>query len=99
MTYQTLEATPFAGAMGAEISGVDLSQPLDNQAFNDVHQALLDHQVIVFRDQDLTPQQQLTFAKRFGGIHQHPYISGLPECPEVMPIVKDPEDKIGRAHV
>ena len=92
MTYQTLEAAPFAGAMGAEISGVDLSHPLDNQAFSDVHQALLDHQVIVFRDQDLTPQQQLAFAKRFGGIHQHPYISGLPECPEVMPIVKDPGD-------
>ena len=92
MTYQTLEATPFAGALGAEISGPDLSQSLDNQAFNDVHQALIDHQVIVFRDQRLTPKQQLAFAKRFGDIHQHPYISGLPNCPEVMPIVKDLTD-------
>ena len=78
MNYQTLKAKPFSGALGAEITGVDLSLPLENHTFNDVHKALLDHQVIIFRDQKLTPKQQLTFAKRFGGIHQHPYISGLP---------------------
>ena len=92
MPYQTLKAKPIAGAMGAELTGVDLSQPLDNQAFNDVHQALLDHQVIIFRDQALTPRQQLAFAQRFGGIHLHPYIKGLAECPEVMPIIKEETD-------
>lgn len=92
MTYQTIAAHPISGALGAEIEGADLSQPLNNQAFNDIHQALLDHQVIVFRDQKLTPQQQLAFAKRFGGIHHHPYISGLEDCPEVMPIIKEADD-------
>ncbi len=92
MSYEAIEVSPFSGAMGAEIGGVDLSKPLDNQLFDEIHQALLDNLVIVFRDQTLTPEQQLSFARRFGGIHLHPYVKGLEECPEVMPIVKEKED-------
>ena len=72
--YDTLEAVPFGGALGAEIKGVDLSKPMKKEVFADVHQAWLDHQVITFRDQDLTPEQQIRFARKWGAIHRHPFM-------------------------
>jgi len=80
--------------MGAEIFGVDLSQDLDNETFGEIYQALLNHGAIFFRDQDITPAQQVAFARRFGDIHLHPHIRGLPEQPEVFPIIKDVDDKV-----
>src|SRR5262245_48629946 len=62
----TLAVQPVAGALGAEIAGVDLSRPLDDDTFDEVHGALLDHHVIFFRDQELIPDQQIAFARRFG---------------------------------
>jgi len=82
------EAVPLSGSIGAEIKGVDLAQ-LDDVGFADIHRALLDHGVIFFRDQNLTPAQQLAFAVRWGDIHQHPYLDGLPDCPEIIEIVKE----------
>jgi len=98
----TLEATPVAGALGAEISSVDLSQDLNKETFDAIHQALLDHCVIFFRGQHISPEQQLSFAKRFGGIHFHPYMQGLPEHPEIFEILKtetDPHNFGGVWHV
>lgn len=92
MGYQTIDVRPIAGALGAEIDGVDLSQPLDERTFDAVHRALLDHLVIFFRDQTLTPREQLVFARRFGGIHLHPFVKGLPDCPEIMPVIKEAGD-------
>ena len=54
---QKIDVTPLSGACGAVITGVDLSEPLGNETFAAIHQALLDHQVIFFRDQNLTPDQ------------------------------------------
>jgi taurine dioxygenase len=102
MTVQDIQATPVAGALGAEISGVDLSQDLDNESFDAIHQALLDHCVIFFKDQDISPEQQLTFAKRFGGIHHHPYMQGMPDHPDIFEILKtetDPHNFGGVWHV
>ena len=59
MTYQTLGVKPISGALGAIVEGVDLSRELDNATANDLHQALLDHCVIFFRDQHLTPERHL----------------------------------------
>lgn len=88
-----VEVKPIAGALGAEIAGVDLSAELDNETFDAIHQALLDHCVIFFRDQKIRPEQQLTFARRFGDIHLHPYVAGLPDLPEVLEIYKAPDEK------
>ena len=85
---QTLDIRPIAGALGAEISGVDLSQPLSDATIKDIRQALLDHLVIFFRDQDITPDQQLAFAKRFGETVQYPLVKGLEGYPEIMTVVK-----------
>ena len=62
----TLDITPVAGALGAEISGVSLADDLSNAQFDEIHQAFLDHHVIFFRDQHgLTPEAQKRFARRF----------------------------------
>ena len=87
----TLEAIPLSGAMGAEIRGADL-RDVDNATFAEIHKILLDHGMIFFRDQDITPTQQLIFAKRWGEPHFHPYMPGLPDHPEIIEIVKNPED-------
>ena len=92
MGSNSFDVQPIAGALGAEIHGLDLSEPLDDATFERVHQALLDHCVIFFRDQGITPDEQLAFAKRWGDVHFHPHIKGLPERPEIFEIVKDKDD-------
>jgi taurine dioxygenase len=91
MTYRHIEATPISGALGALITGADLSQ-LNDDVFQDIHQAFLDYQVIFFRDQDITPEQQIDFARRFGEIHHHPYMKGMDEYPDILEILKEPGD-------
>src|ERR1700749_3215464 len=59
MSYRTFDVRRIAGALGAEVSGVDLGEPLDDAVIAEIRQALLDHQVIFFRDQHLTPGQHL----------------------------------------
>jgi taurine dioxygenase len=83
-----------AGALGAEITGVDLSKELPDATIAAIRQALLDHQVIFFRDQDLTPGQQVAFGRRFGPLNIHPYVAGMADHPEVMEVIKEPEDRI-----
>jgi taurine dioxygenase len=74
--------------IGAEIEGVDLSLPLDDQQFQQIHQALLEHLVIFFRDQDLSPDQHKALGRRFGRLHIHPAPMGLLEGHPEMIVVK-----------
>ena len=87
----SLEAIPLSGAMGAEVRGADLRR-VDDETFAAIHGILLDHGMIYFRDQDITPAQQLDLARRWGEPHFHPYMPGLPDHPEIIEIVKNPED-------
>ena len=64
MNYNTISARRIAGALGAEIAGVDLSRPLSDEVIGEIRRALLDHQVIFFHDQHLTPEQHLASAAR-----------------------------------
>jgi len=89
-----LKIQRVAGALGAEISGVDLSETLPDATIAAIRQALLDHQVIFFRDQALTPERQVAFGARFGPLNIHPYVAGMAGHPEVMEVVKEPEDRI-----
>jgi len=92
MTYRQISARRIAGALGADIGGVDLSRDIDDALFGEIRQALLDHGVIFLHDQEIAPAQQLAFAKRFGAIHLHPHVEGLSEFPEIMEIVKNKDD-------
>jgi taurine dioxygenase len=64
----TLLVRPLTAAIGAEVEGVDLGQPLDDATFEQIHDALLEHLVLFFRDQDITPEAQLAFGERFGPV-------------------------------
>ena len=72
MTYQTIDVRKSTPRTGAEIFGVDLSRPLGNQQFQEVHDALMEHLVVFFRDQKLSVEQHKDFARRFGRLHMHP---------------------------
>ena len=82
----------LSGALGAEISGVDLKDTsLKN--FEIINNLLLEHKVIFFRRQNITPEEQLTLASRFGPIEQHAYVKGLDDYPEIVRIIKKPDEK------
>ena len=83
---QSLQIRRTSGALGAEISGVDLGQELPDATIAAIRQALVEHQVIFFRDQDLTPARQVAFGARFGPLNIHPYVQGMAGQPEVMEI-------------
>ena len=91
---QTLNVRRVAGALGAEISGVDLAKPLPDETVAAIRRALVEHQVIFFRDQALTPAEQVAFGARFGPLNIHPYVAGMAGHPGVVEIVKEPSDRI-----
>ncbi len=86
----TIEARPVARALGAVICGIDISQELSQSQVERLRELLVEHQVLFFRDQPLTPQEQVRFAARFGSLHVHPIYPVLPELPEIMLIDTHP---------
>jgi taurine dioxygenase len=78
-----LDIKPLTNTIGAEIVGLDLCQPLSDQTFADLEVALLDHLALFFRDQPLSPAEQVILAERFGGIDIHPFGRHLDENPSV----------------
>ena len=93
-TETTVEIRPLTGAIGAEISGVDISKALTAQTVDKIRQALLAHLVIFLRDQDITPAQQLAFVSRFGEPDIYPFVKGLDNYPQITPVLKRPEETI-----
>jgi taurine dioxygenase len=89
MTYRTISVERISGALGAEISGVDLSQKLDDEVIGEIRQALVDHQVIFFRDQHMTPDQHLAFGRRFGELQIHEFVEGMQENEEILEVRKE----------
>ena len=86
--YQYITVEPISGALGAEISSVNLSQRLASEVASEIRGALLNHLVIFFPNQELTPQEQLAFAQRFGSPMEYPQLKGLPDCPLVTAVTK-----------
>ena len=94
MTYASIQVEKLTPHAGAEIRGVDLSRPLDERTFKEIHAALIDNGVIFFRDQHLTPDQQKAFGRLFGELHMHPAAPReLPEHPEILVIHADEKSK------
>jgi taurine dioxygenase len=89
-----IEVRRIAGALGAEISGVDLCRELADETVADIRKAWLDHCVIFFRDQDLPPARFLGFAKRFGAVIEYPFVKGIEGFPEIIPVVKLEHERI-----
>ena len=92
MAYQHIEVERIAGALGAEISGVDLAHPVDDGTFAEIKRAFLDHQVIFFRDQDMGPAAFEAFGRRFAPMSAHRFLKGLDGHPNILEFVTEPED-------
>jgi len=89
---------PFAAPLGAQVLGLDLTRPLDAATFALLHRAHLHYHVLVFRDQRITPAQQVAFSRRFGPLQIHVLRQfQLPEQPEVLVVsnIKENGQPIG----
>lgn len=90
--YRYLDVEPLTGGLGAELFGVNIGDDLPDAAIAEIRRALLEYQVIFFRDQEMTPEQHRDFGRRFGELHVHEYVKGLDAFPEVMRIIKTEAD-------
>jgi taurine dioxygenase len=92
MRYNTIEVTPLTGALGGEVQGVDLAKDLSAEVVADLRKALMDHLVIFFRDQIITPEQHKAFARRFGELHIHPITVPMKDHPEIIEVIKEADE-------
>ncbi|MBI2801592.1 MAG: TauD/TfdA family dioxygenase [Gammaproteobacteria bacterium] len=86
--YKYIDVRPLAGAVGAEISGIDLAQPVSASAVAEIRQAWLAHGVVFFRGQTLAPAAFQNFAERFGEVIEYPFVKGIEGFPLIIPVLK-----------
>ena len=83
-----MEFHPVTAALGAEVSGIDLAQPLDAKTADALHAGLVEHQVLFFRDQDLSPRAHLTLAEALGEVDPghpvYPHVEGYPSIVKLL---------------
>ena len=92
MRNSRIEVRPISGAGGAEIFGVDVARELDDGTIGEIRDALNEHCVVFFRDQEIDAAQQKAFARRFGPIFLHPNFATVMEDPEVVMVRREPGD-------
>lgn len=93
MGYETIEITPMTPRIGAEVSGIDLTKSLGNQQFQELHDALMEHSVLFFRNQDIDVEQHKNFGRLFGELHIHPGSPPPPGHPEILIVHADKDSK------
>jgi taurine dioxygenase len=89
-----ITVTPIAGALGAEISGVDLSTELGDDVVGEIRQAWLDHLVVFFRGQPISDDAFVAFARRIGEIGRYPFVPGIGGHPEIIAVLKEPHETV-----
>jgi len=85
---------PTSGSMGVEIHNVDLSKELSDSLFSEIRETFIEHGLIFFRDQELTPDDHLSFAKRWGEININRFFAKVEGFDQIAEVRKDPEQKI-----
>ena len=90
-SFLHLDVTPQGTTLGAEVGGVDLRRELAPEVIDEIRRALMDYKVLVFRDQPVTSAQQVAFARRFGDLEIHPFITGNDDHPELVRFEKGAE--------
>ncbi|MCX2979870.1 taurine dioxygenase [Halieaceae bacterium IMCC14734] len=83
MSSENLIATPLTAALGAEVTGIDLTQNISTELYQALRKALVEHQVLFFRDQNIEPKHQRALAQLFGPLQTHPAYGTVPGLPEV----------------
>jgi len=91
MNTPAFEIRPCTNVLGAEILGIDLSKPLSSETVDLLRKTLFDRGVIFFRDQDLTPEQHIAFAQRFGEIDINRFFTPVEGYPSIAEVRKDPD--------
>lgn len=94
MDYEHIRVEPLSSALGAEVHGVDLAGALDEGAIAEIRQAFLSHLVVFFRDQSLTPEQYLRFARTMGEPSEYPMVRGLDGYPEITEVIKKEDERV-----
>ena len=89
--YSYFEVKPLSGAVGAVLSGIDISEELSADAIAEIRQAWLEHLVIFFCDQKLSDERLMAFGRRFGDLYMHPNLAKKGPNPEVIHVVKEPD--------
>ena len=74
LTWEHFDVKQLSPTIGAELVGLDLSQELPDEVVSEIQQALWDYKVIFFRNQEITSEQQIRFAQRFGELEIHPFL-------------------------
>lgn len=92
--YRTIRVAPIAGALGAEIRGVDLGGDLPDETVAEIRRAWLEHLVLFFRDQRLDPDGFLGFARRIGEPVEYPFVKGIEGFPEIIAVTKLPHERV-----
>ncbi len=90
--YTTVDVKRIGASLGAEISGIDLAQPLDDAAIEELRAAHAEHEVLIFRDQEITTEQQKAFARRFGKLTVHPFAPSEAEARELIVFDNDADN-------
>ncbi len=91
--YRRVTVEPVAGACGAIVGGIDLTHDLDDDVVAEMRRAILDHKVVFFRGQRLTPEQQVAFSRRFGPFSPVPFIEPTADHPEVIAVVREASER------
>ena len=91
--YNTIRVKPLGGALGAEISGIDLNEAIPDEQLTEVRQVFGQYAVIFFRNQNLTPENEIRFAKRWGEINTNRFFSSVEGYPQIALVVKEPDQK------
>jgi taurine dioxygenase len=93
MSYQSIALQPLAGSLGAEVHGVDLARPVGKARADELRRALVEHLVLFFRDQSLTPEQHLSVSRIFGELSRVPYVKHMDEYPDIIAVLKEADEK------
>jgi len=88
MHFRHIQVRPLSGHLGAEVEGIDLSKPLEDRVFKEIHRAFLDHAVLAFRTQRLAHEDLISFGRRFGDLDIHPIAIGMEQHPEILKVWK-----------
>lgn len=91
VSYQTIEVAPLSRAVGGLISGVNLAAGVSDEQFSEIRAAFADRGVIFFRDQDLSPEQHIAWAERWGRININRFFKPVEGHPQIAEVRKEPE--------
>ncbi|WP_428097507.1 TauD/TfdA dioxygenase family protein [Candidatus Rariloculus sp.] len=92
---RALDVTPYSPALGAEVRGVNLANGLDLRTYREIRAALLEHQVLFFKEQtEIPPQTQIEIGRMFGELHMHPAAPHMHGYPEIFEIYVGEDSKV-----